>query len=196
VSLRTWAAWEFRRSIEVSGFIKVIIAERFIKGTALLLGGFALLVAGAGSELDTLVTNVQAQLNFNPHGGSLWSHVVNALILKFGELSDADQIAIAAGAMLYGILECVEGIGLVRRKRWAEYLVLVATVVFLPLEVDELIRRASVVKAGILLLNIAIVVYLVASKRLFLERPPADARVTSAGGFAEQNLKGSPGVEE
>jgi uncharacterized membrane protein (DUF2068 family) len=175
MTMRSWAAWEFRRSIEVSGFIKVIIAERFLKGSALFLGGIVLLVAGAGSSLDTLVTNVQAQLNFNPHGGSLWSHVVNALILKFGSLSDAKQAAIAVAAMLYGLLEGVEGFGLMRRKRWAEYLVLVATVVFLPLEMDELIRHATFFKAGVLIFNVAIAVYLVRSKRLFLEHPPAES---------------------
>jgi uncharacterized membrane protein (DUF2068 family) len=173
VSLRSWAAWEFRRSIEVRGFIKVIIAERFVKATILFVGGAILLVASSGSALDTLVTNVQAQLNFDPHDGSLWSRVVDGLILQFGSLSDAKQIAIAIGAMLYGLLEAVEAFGLVRRKRWAEYLVLVATVVFLPLEVDEIIHRATVIKAGVLVFNLAIALYLVWSKRLFLERPPA-----------------------
>jgi uncharacterized membrane protein (DUF2068 family) len=175
VSVRSWAAWEFRRTIEVRGFIKVIIAERFIKGTALFVGGIVLLVVRSGSSLDTLVTKVQEQLIFNPHGGSLWGRVIDGLIVKFGSLSDAKQAAIAIGAMLYGILEGVEGFGLMRRKRWAEYLVLVATVVFLPLEVDELIRRATIFKAGVLIFNVAIVVYLVRSKRLFLERPPAES---------------------
>jgi len=180
VSVRSWAAWEFRRTIEVSGFIKVIIAERFIKGTALFVGGAILLVAGSGSALDNLVTTVQAQFNFDPHGGSLWTRVVDGLILKFGALSDAKQFAIAIGAMLYGALEGVEGFGLVKRKRWAEYLVLVATVVFLPLEIDEIIRRATIFKAGVLALNIAIAVYLVWSKRLFLERPPKNQPANKA----------------
>src|ERR1035437_8789554 len=170
MTMRTWAAWEFRRTIEVSGFIKVIIVERFIKGTALFLGGIALLVASKGSALDNLVMNIQSQLNFNPHQEGLWSKVIDGLILKFGSLSDAKQIAIAIGAMLYGVLVGVEGVGLLRRRRWAEYMVLVASVVYLPVEIDELLRRLTGCKAGILLLNAAIVGYLVWRKRLFLER--------------------------
>jgi Predicted membrane protein (DUF2127) len=57
------------------------------------------------------------------------------------------------------------------RRRWAEYLVLIATAAFLPIEIDELIHRATFFKAGALLVNLAIVAYLIWRKRLFLERP-------------------------
>jgi uncharacterized membrane protein (DUF2068 family) len=73
--------------------------------------------------------------------------------------------------MLYGALEAFEGYGLLRRRRWAEYLVLLATAAFLPLEVDELIRKPTLFKAGALLVNLLIIVYLIWRKRLFLERP-------------------------
>lgn len=169
-----WLRWEFGRRIEVTAFIKVIIAERFIKGSLLIIGGFVLLFASQGSALDNLVQNVQEQINFNPTHHGLWSGIINALILKFGKLSDATQVAISVGAMLYGALEILEGVGLCMRRRWAEYLVLIATVTFLPLELDEVIRRATGFKAGALILNLAIAGYLVWRKRLFLEREASE----------------------
>ena len=58
------------------------------------------------------------------------------------------------------------------RRRWAEYLVLLATVVFIPVEIEELAARPSAFKALALLVNLLIVAYLIWRKRLFLERPP------------------------
>ena len=74
------------------------------------------------------------------------------------------------GAILYGLLEVTEAVGLMMRRRWAEYLVLLATVAFLPLEIDEVLRKPSALKALTLLINIAIAVYLVWRKQLFVSR--------------------------
>ena len=70
-------------------------------------------------------------------------------------------------AALYCVLEGVEAFGLWRERRWAEYLTAVATAGFLPLEILELAKRVTALKVGALLVNLAILVYLVWSKRLF-----------------------------
>ncbi|WP_051943980.1 DUF2127 domain-containing protein [Streptacidiphilus rugosus] len=73
------------------------------------------------------------------------------------------------GAVLaaYAVLEGVEAIGLWRGRRWAEYLTFVATTVLLAPEVWELTRRVSFFKVTALVVNIAVVVYLLYAKRLF-----------------------------
>jgi uncharacterized membrane protein (DUF2068 family) len=74
-----------------------------------------------------------------------------------------------AGAAIaaYAALEGVEAIGLWLGRRWAEYLTLVATVVFVPYEIYELTKSVTALKALTLVINLAIVVYLLFSKRLF-----------------------------
>jgi uncharacterized membrane protein (DUF2068 family) len=52
-------------------------------------------------------------------------------------------------------------------RRWGEYLAVVATSVFLPLEVYELTQRVTVLKLGALLVNVAAIIWLLWSKRLF-----------------------------
>jgi uncharacterized membrane protein (DUF2068 family) len=74
---------------------------------------------------------------------------------------------VALALLAYGLLEGVEGVGLWMAKRWAEYLTVVATAAFLPLEVYELIDHTTVTKAGAFVLNLAVVVYLIVAKRLF-----------------------------
>jgi uncharacterized membrane protein (DUF2068 family) len=65
------------------------------------------------------------------------------------------------------VLEGVEAIGLWYQKRWAEYLTFVATTAFLPLEVIELTKTVSPFKVTALIVNLAVVVYLLFAKRLF-----------------------------
>jgi uncharacterized membrane protein (DUF2068 family) len=74
---------------------------------------------------------------------------------------------VGAAVAVYAVLEGVEAIGLWFQKRWAEYLTFIATTALLPLEVYELTRTVSPLKIIALIVNIAVVVYLLRAKRLF-----------------------------
>lgn len=76
-------------------------------------------------------------------------------------------VLVALGLLAYGLLEGVEALGLWWGKRWAEYLTVVATSVFLPLEIYELTRTVTPTKVVAFVLNVAVVVYLLVAKRLF-----------------------------
>src|SRR5713101_5752703 len=67
----------------------------------------------------------------------------------------------AAAAAGYAALFAVEGVGLWLRKVWAEYLTIVATASFVPFEIYELTRRFTPIRLGALVVNLAIVAYLV-----------------------------------
>ena len=74
-----------------------------------------------------------------------------------------------AGAAIaaYAVLEGVEAVGLWFAQRWAEYLTFVATIVFLPYEIDELIKSVTALKLVALIINLAVAAYLLYAKRLF-----------------------------
>ena len=80
----------------------------------------------------------------------------------------------------YALLEAAEMVGLWMGRRWAEYLTFVATTVLVPFEVYELTRSFSALKVITLILNLAIVLYLLLAKRLFGVR---------GGGQAEKALR-------
>jgi uncharacterized membrane protein (DUF2068 family) len=67
----------------------------------------------------------------------------------------------------YALLEGVEAVGLWQARRWAEYLTLVATSVLLIPEIWELTSRVTVFKILALVINLAVVAYLLFAKRLF-----------------------------
>jgi uncharacterized membrane protein (DUF2068 family) len=82
-------------------------------------------------------------------------------------LSSTTLYAVAAAAGAYAVLEAVEAVGLWYQRRWAEYLTFVATSVFLPYEVYELARTVSPFKVVAIVVNLAVVLYLLLAKRLF-----------------------------
>lgn len=67
----------------------------------------------------------------------------------------------------YAVLQLAEGIGLWLLKRWGEYFAVVATSVFLPLEVYDLTKGITLTRALTFAINVAAVIYLLISKRLF-----------------------------
>jgi len=168
--LRRWWRWEMHRELTVTPAIRFITFERFVKGTVLVLAGILLIALSGTDAFQDFVQRAQTELNLNP-GQHIWQRLYEQTLVRFGLASTRVRDALGAGAVLYGLLEIVEGIGLLRRRRWAEYLVLVATCAFIPVEVDELVRHPTAFKALAFAVNIAIVAYLVWRKRLFLERP-------------------------
>ena len=74
---------------------------------------------------------------------------------------------VGVGVLLYGLLQVAEGIGLWSLKRWGEYVAVVGTTLFIPLEIYEITEKVSWLKIVVLIINVAAVLYLLLSKRLF-----------------------------
>jgi uncharacterized membrane protein (DUF2068 family) len=74
---------------------------------------------------------------------------------------------VAALLAAYALLELAEAVGLWTMRRWGEYLAVVATSIFLPWEIRELVRGLTAFHTSLFVLNVAAVVYLLLSKRLF-----------------------------
>jgi uncharacterized membrane protein (DUF2068 family) len=64
-------------------------------------------------------------------------------------------------ACAYATLYAIEGVGLLLQKRWAEYLTTIATASLIPFELYELAQRLTVLRAAAVIINVAIVVYLI-----------------------------------
>lgn len=89
---------------------------------------------------------------------------------------DARQLrAIGAGTLVYAALLLTEGIGLLLRRRWAEYFTVIVTGSFIPIEVYELTRRLTWERLVLLGVNVVVVWYLIA----LLRRPESNEPVRS-----------------
>lgn len=137
------------RWIIAIGIWKLLEAALFI-----LLGIGALKLLHA--DLVDVVTRFIIDLRFDTEGRFA------SLILEKVAMIDPHrlkQISIAIFAA--SCLHLLEGIGLVLRKVWAEYVTLILTASFLPWELFEIVRHVTWIKIVLTLLNIAVVVYLV-----------------------------------
>src|SRR5215469_1633536 len=119
---------------------------------ALGVGAIHLLHKDLGDEILRLA----AALKFDPE-----SKVVTMLLDKV-DLIDAHRLKlISLGTFGYSALALTEGIGLMLEKVWAEYLTLILTISFLPWEVYELSRHPNWFRLSLLLINLAVLWYLV-----------------------------------
>jgi uncharacterized membrane protein (DUF2068 family) len=83
------------------------------------------------------------------------------LIYAATHLDNSHLRLLAVAALLYSSMRFIEAYGLWRTRSWAEWFAIVAGGVYLPLELYELIHRATAVKAVVFVVNAFIVAYLV-----------------------------------
>lgn len=74
---------------------------------------------------------------------------------------------IGIGAIIYSCVLTAQAWGLHQRKVWAEWLTVGLTSALIPVEVYEIVHRASVGKVIALIVNIAVVMYLLRHRWLF-----------------------------
>ena len=73
-----------------------------------------------------------------------------------------DQIKkVGVGSFIYAALFLIEGIGLTLQKTWAEWVTVIITSSLLPIEIYEIHHHPTVIKWGVLAINLAIVAYLI-----------------------------------
>jgi uncharacterized membrane protein (DUF2068 family) len=86
---------------------------------------------------------------------------------KFVHLRRGGLQVLFVTACVYAVVEGVEAVGLWRQRRWAEYLTAVATAGFLPFELHELSKRVTAGRVIALVVNVAVLFYLLWAKHLF-----------------------------
>jgi len=153
-----------------------IAAERTVRAIVLVLAGIAL-IANPHHDWGKTVVNFARDLGLNPN-----SNGIEKIIHKLHAISSSRFAVYGIIALAYGALEAAEGYGLWRRRRWAEYLTVLATSLLFVPEIWEIASKASPLKIGALLVNIAVVGYLIL--RLRSGRDSADRSQTSPGDAA------------
>lgn len=127
-----------------------------------LLKGLALLAVGVGAlkllhrDVAQSVAHWVDVLRVDPD-----NRYIHRILVKVVAVSPRHLRELSAGTFFYAGLLLTEGIGLLLRKRWAEYFTVITTALLIPIEVYEIARRVTWMKLGVLVINIAIVWYLI-----------------------------------
>lgn len=169
---QTAAAPSVRRDDELRGafILRFFAAERFVRAAVFLVLAYVLWrfrssrasVEQAFNRDLPEFRELLRQLGFNVNHSKLLGFIRHAFTLN-----DRTLAWLTLGAAGYALIELIEGAGLWLLKRCGEYFAMVATSVGLPYEIYELSAKITVLRVLAFLINLALVVYLVVTKRLF-----------------------------
>ncbi len=142
--------------------LRVIIIWKAIKGTLLVaLGVTALFLRH--SDLHQIGIHVIDWLGLDPAGPRISRYLDKLLAMTPGRITELGIVTMVVAAVMF-----LEAWGLHRRRVWAEWLTVIVTSSLIPFEVYHLASHPSLGKVITLIANVAIVVYLLRHRWLFL----------------------------
>jgi uncharacterized membrane protein (DUF2068 family) len=150
--------------------LRLLAAERAIRGLLLVALAYGIYrFKGAQDSLERVFQSylpVLHELSIRL-GVDLQNTGPVRLVQKLLTTDPQTLTLVAIGVLAYGGLELLEAVGLWMLRRWGEYVAMVGTAVFIPLEIYELLETVTWLRLAALTVNLFAVVYLLWTKRLF-----------------------------
>jgi len=135
--------------------LRLIAVFKFLKATSLIalsVGVFRLMHQDLGQRLEYWVR----AMRLDPG-----NRYVEMLLMRMSNLTPAQIKKLGLVGLIYAALFLVEGIGLWMQKRWGEWVTVVITGMLIPVEIYEIFRHPGIGKVLVLILNAAVVGYLI-----------------------------------
>jgi len=148
------------------GGLVAIAVFKLVKASLLIavaLGAFRLMHPGVADAAERWGATLSSGIG---------RKAVESMMERVGNLSTNRILLVGLAALAYASLFLVEGVGLLRQKRWAEWLSVIATGSLIPFEAYEIVQHASAARIAALVVNIAVVAYL--AFRLVTTRKPTE----------------------
>ena len=139
-----------------AGVLIAIALFKLFKATLLITLGVGAFSLVFGHDTIRTLRHVLSELGIDPRHPLVLKGIAKVSGVDYRQLEE-----VGAFTFVYAIVFLVEGIGLLLRKRWAEYLTVVVTASFIPFEIYELVHKPSAFKVAGLAANVLIVLYLV-----------------------------------
>jgi uncharacterized membrane protein (DUF2068 family) len=149
------------RALAIERVVRTVIFSLLAVGVLAVRGTHDRLHTAYENELP-LIRPLAGQVGWNPDDSKLLRHIEQAF-----SLSPTTLLWVAVGLFAYAAIELTEAVGLWLITRWGEYFAVIATSVFLPLEIYEITEKVTAFRAIALAINIAAVLWLLWTKRLF-----------------------------
>jgi uncharacterized membrane protein (DUF2068 family) len=158
------------RALRDAFVLRLLAVERGIRGVLLVALAYGIYkFEGVEGSLQRVFDDYLPRLTpVARHAGvDLQSTGPVHLIQKALSTDPHTLTLLSLGVLAYGALELLEAVGLWLMRRWGEYVAVVGTAVFIPVEVYELVEQVTWLRVGALLLNVFAVAYIMWTKRLF-----------------------------
>jgi uncharacterized membrane protein (DUF2068 family) len=149
------AASAARRHRRQHAALRAIAIFKFVKASLMLLVAMAAL-ALVHHDMAQWARDAVEDLQMRAH-----AHYIRLLLAKLGMMQPHSLEAVSAVAFGYAALLATEGVGLWLEKRWGECFTTIITASLVPIELYELWLHATAAKFAVLLVNLAVVAYLI-----------------------------------
>lgn len=148
--------------------LRLVAAFEAFKGVLALLAASGLLLL-IHQDLHAITVRLVEHAHLNPA-----AHYPGIFIQAVSHLQDIHTTLIALGAVAYAAMRFAEAYGLYRNAPWAELLGALSGVIYLPLELMELIRHPNGLSVAALTLNLLVVAVMVKALRAHRQQDGAD----------------------
>jgi uncharacterized membrane protein (DUF2068 family) len=125
------------------------------KGAIVLIAGCGLL-GFLDRDNEVFAEQLIRHLHLDPA-----QHYAQLFIMTMAQQTDSQLMALAGFAAIYAAVRFTEAYGLWYERRWAEWLAALSGGVYLPIEIYEIVHRATWIKCAALMLNVIVVAYMV-----------------------------------
>jgi len=153
--------------------VRTVATLEFIKGIVVALAGLGVF-SMRHKDIWGITESFLEFFHVNPY-----NHYVGVFINLVYRLSDMHLWKIALLATVYVALRFIEAYGLWRIRPWAEWLAIASGSLYVPFEIEDLLRRPDMFRFTIIVVNVGIVLYMMmlrleaAKKRLAARRAAA-----------------------
>ena len=135
--------------------LRTIALFEALKGIIVLVLGFGLL-SFLGPEDARFYEQVVLRMHLDPA-----NHYLRLFLQTISEVSDTRLWIMTGFAILYSAIRFLEAYGLWHERRWAEWFAALSGGVYIPIEIYELAVRVTWLRFAALLINLAVVAYMV-----------------------------------
>jgi uncharacterized membrane protein (DUF2068 family) len=142
------------RRAPVKTGLHVVAVFEAAKGMLVLLAGFGILTF-IHKDVHRVAEELVRHLHLNPA-----SHYPSIFLDAADRVTDLQLWALALSALIYAVVRLAEAYGLWKQLQWAEWFGLLTGGMYIPMEIFEVLRRASWPRITVLIVNLAIVGYL------------------------------------
>lgn len=134
--------------------VRAIAVFEAVKGCIGLIAGFGLLSL-MHRDIADFAEDLVGFLHLNSEG-----RLAHRIVETVTKLNPANIKIFFALSLVYAAVRFVEAYGLWRLRTWAEWFAIISGLVYIPIEIYELAHKPTFTRAGILIFNVAIVLYL------------------------------------
>ena len=150
--------------------LRLIAGFKFFYGVLLAISGAAMLHL-VGKNLDAELSSLAGHLGLDTR-----SYYLRWLMNQIPRAASGQLIWLGAGTFVYAALAFIEAAGLYGRRLWAQWLTILDTGSFIPVEIYQLCRGFNGLKLCLLVLNVFVVLYLACKAEITPEPKRASGR--------------------